>query len=118
MPNRPSPDRELLGFIPSANLIPFLLVTMLFLIWGIPNNLNDVLIKQFMKSFELNRFQGGLVQFAFYMGYFFLALPSALFMRRFSYKAGLVTGLFLFAMGCFGRRPLRVSMVYSWWPFL
>jgi MFS transporter, FHS family, L-fucose permease len=113
MPNRPSPDRELLGFIPSANLIPFLLVTMLFLIWGIPNNLNDVLIKQFMKSFELNRFQGGLVQFAFYMGYFFLALPSALFMRRFSYKAGLVTGLFLFAMGCFLFWPAAVAGKYG-----
>jgi FHS family L-fucose permease-like MFS transporter len=73
---------------------------MLFLIWGIPNNLNDVLIKQFMKSFELSRFQAGLIQSAFYMGYFILAIPSGLIMRKYSYKTGLVIGLFLFVLGC------------------
>ncbi len=87
-------------FIPVNHLLQFGLVTMLFLIWGIPNNLNDILIAQFMKAFELNRFQAGLVQSAFYMGYFVLAIPSGLFMKRFSYKAGLVSGLLLFALGC------------------
>src|ERR1017187_4284346 len=81
------------------NLVPFLLVTALFFLWGIPNNLNDVLIRQFMKSFEITRFKAGLVQSAFYMGYFLLSMPAALVMRRFGYKAGLVTGLFLYAMG-------------------
>ncbi|MGO9227928.1 MAG: L-fucose:H+ symporter permease, partial [Bryobacteraceae bacterium] len=52
------------------NLLPFVLVTALFFLWGIPNNLNDVLIRQFMKSFEITRFKAGLVQSAFYMGYF------------------------------------------------
>jgi len=47
------------------NLVPFLLVTALFFLWGIPNNLNDVLIRQFMKSFEITRFKAGLVQSAF-----------------------------------------------------
>lgn len=97
----PDQQKEIFGFIPRGNLVSFSLVTMLFLIWGIPNNLNDVLIKQFMKSFELSRFQAGLVQSAFYMGYFLLAVPSGMFMKRFSYKAGLVFGLFLFAAGCF-----------------
>src|SRR3990172_4896547 len=82
-----------------ANLLPFFLVTALFLFWGIPSNMNDILIKQFMKSFELNRLQAGLIQSAFYMGYFLLAVPAGLLMRRYGYKAGLVTGLMLFAAG-------------------
>src|ERR1051326_600014 len=64
--------------IPRQYLIPFILVTVLFFLWGIPNNLNDVLIRHFMKSFEISRFQAGLVQSAFYMGYFVLAMPAAL----------------------------------------
>ncbi len=83
------------------NLAPFLLVTALFFLWGIPNNLNDVLIRQFMKSFEITRFEAGLVQSAFYMGYFLLSMPAALLMRRYGYKTGLVTGLFLYAAGAF-----------------
>ena len=55
---------------PQRNMLPFVLVTALFFLWGIPSNLNDVLIRQFMKSFEMNRFQAGLIQSAFYMGYF------------------------------------------------
>lgn len=80
-------------------LLPFFLVSALFLFWGIPSNMNDILIKQFMKSFELSRLQAGLIQSAFYMGYFLLAIPAGLLMRRFGYKAGLVTGLMLFAAG-------------------
>ncbi len=80
-------------------LVPFILVTALFLFWGIPSNMNDILIRQFMKSFELNRLQAGLIQSAFYMGYFVLAIPAGLLMRRYGYKAGLVTGLMLFSLG-------------------
>jgi FHS family L-fucose permease-like MFS transporter len=86
---------------PSGSLIPFVLVTALFFLWGVPNNLNDVLIRQFMKSFPITRLQAGLVQSAFYMGYFLLALPSALYMRKAGYKAGFVTGLLLFGAGTF-----------------
>jgi len=85
--------------LPIENILPFVLVTALFFLWGIPNNLNDVLIRQFMKSFELTRFKAGLVQSAFYMGYFLLSMPAALVMRRFSYKVGLVTGLLLYSVG-------------------
>lgn len=73
-----------------------------------PNNLNDILIPQFMKSFELNRFQAGLVQSAFYLGYFLMALPAALVMDRYNYKTGLITGLLLFAAGAFIFYPAAV----------
>jgi FHS family L-fucose permease-like MFS transporter len=87
------------GLFKKEYILPFILVTALFLFWGIPSNMNDILIKQFMKSFELNRLQAGLIQSAFYMGYFLLAIPAGLLMRRFGYKTGLVTGLMLFSAG-------------------
>lgn len=89
------------SLFPAGHLVPFALVTVLFFLWGIPNNLNDVLIRQFMKSFAITRFQAGLVQSAFYMGYFILAVPAALLMRKAGYKAGIVIGLVLFGCGCF-----------------
>jgi len=87
--------------VAKENLIPFILITALFYLWAIPNNLNDILIPQFMKSFELNRLQAGLVQSAFYLGYFCMALPAALVMDRFNYKTGIIIGLLLFATGAF-----------------
>jgi len=81
--------------------LTFILVTSLFFLWALPNNLNDILIPQFMKSFELSRFEAGLVQSAFYLGYFVFAIPAALIMDRFGYKAGLLSGLLIFATGCF-----------------
>ena len=87
--------------VSKENALPFILVTALFFLWAMPNNLNDILIPQFMKSFELSRFQAGLVQSAFYMGYFLMALPAALIMDRFNYKTGIITGLLLFAVGAF-----------------
>ncbi|MCC6356535.1 MAG: L-fucose:H+ symporter permease [Verrucomicrobiae bacterium] len=101
----------------SSNVIPFVLVTALFFFWGIPNNLNDVLIKQFEKSFELNRLQAGLVQSAFYMGYFLVAIPAAMFMRRFSYKWGLVLGLVLYGIGSFLMYPAAMVREYSFFLF-
>jgi FHS family L-fucose permease-like MFS transporter len=86
---------------PAGQMLPFSLVTSLFFMWGVPNNLNDVLIRQFMKSFALTRFEAGLVQSAFYLGYFKLAIPAALLMRRFGYKTGILVGLGLFSLGAF-----------------
>src|ERR1700733_3125390 len=60
--------------LPRGAALPFVLISALFFLWGIPNNLNDVLIKQFMKSFVITRFEAGLIQSAFYMGYFLVAL--------------------------------------------
>jgi FHS family L-fucose permease-like MFS transporter len=98
-------------------LVPFILVTSLFFLWGVPNNLNDVLIRQFMKSFSITRLQAGLVQSAFYMGYFLLALPSALYMRKFGYKTGFVTGLGLFGIGAFLFWPAANVGRYSFFLF-
>lgn len=86
-------------FFPPGKILPFILVTCLFMFWGIAVNLNDVLIKQFMKSFELTRLAAGFVQTFFFFGYFALAMPAALVMKRYNYKTGLVIGLFLYAFG-------------------
>ena len=99
------------------NIVPFVLVTALFFLWGIPNNLNDVLIRQFMKSFEITRFQAGLVQSAFYIGYFVLSAPAALLMRRSGYKTGLVTGLFLYSAGTFLFWPAALAGSYTFFLF-
>jgi len=92
--------------------VSFILVTALFLFWGIPNNLNDILIKQFMKSFEITRLQAGLIQSAFYLGYFLLALPAAMIMRKYSYKVGLITGMLLYSAGTFLFWPAAHSGKY------
>lgn len=104
-------------FIASGNLIPFILVTTLFFMWGIPNNLNGVLIKQFMKSFELTPFKAGLIQSAFYMGYFLLAVPAAVLMRKYSYKAGIVLGLLLYSLGCMLFWPAAIIGTYGFFLF-
>lgn len=98
-------------------ILPLILVTALFFLWGIPNNLNDVLIKQFMKSFEITRFKAGLVQSAFYMGYFILSMPAALIMRKYSYKTGLVTGLFLYSTGTILFWPAAIVGKYGFFLF-
>lgn len=110
----PTPAHHL---FPSGQLLPFVLVTVLFFLWGIPNNLNDVLIRQFMKSFSINRLQAGLVQSAFYLGYFCLAMPAALLMRKAGYKIGFVVGLFLFAAGCFLFWPAALIGEYGFFLF-
>lgn len=102
-----------IAILPPGVLLPFVLVTGLFFLWAIPNNLNDILIRQFMKSFTLTRFQGGLVQSAFYLGYFLFALPAGLLMKRFGYKSGFLTGLILFAAGCFLFLPATNSGKYA-----
>lgn len=102
--------------VPQGRLLPFVLVTALFFLWGVPNNFNDILISQFMKSFEISRLQAGLVQFAFYMGYFLLAMPAAQLMRRAGYKAGILVGLCLYGSGCILFWP--AAIVTKYWVFL
>jgi FHS family L-fucose permease-like MFS transporter len=102
--------------IPAGRMLPFILVTALFFLWGIPNNLNDILIRQFMKSFEINRLQAGLVQSAFYLGYFLLAMPAAQLMRRAGYKAGILVGLCLYGAGCMMFWP--AAIIAQYWFFL
>jgi FHS family L-fucose permease-like MFS transporter len=102
--------------VPRDRMLPFVLVTALFFLWAIPNNFNDILIRQFMKSFEISRLQAGLVQFAFYLGYFFLAFPAGVIMRRAGYKAGLLIGLCLYGAGCILFYP--AAHVGQYWFFL
>ena len=105
-----------IGIFPAGQITLFILITALFFLWAIPNNLNDVLIKQFMKSFEISRFQAGLLQSAFYMGYFLLSMPAALLMRKYGYKFGFTTGLLLYGIGTFLFWP--AALLAQYWFFL
>ena len=101
------------ALIPAGRLIPFLAVTFLFFLWAIPNNLNDILIRQFMKSFDINRSSAAGVQIWFYLGYFTLAFPAAQLMRRYGYKMGIVTGLCLLGTGCLLFYPAAQAGLYT-----
>ena len=83
-------------------LLPFIVITSLFALWGIANDLTNPMVSAFKKVMpELSNTEASLVQFAFYFGYFFMALPAALFIRKYSYKSGIVMGLVLYAIGTF-----------------
>ncbi len=99
--------------IPAGRLLPFLVVTVLFFLWAIPNNLNDILIRQFMKSFNIDRSSAAGIQIWFYLGYFLLAIPAGQLMRRFGYKAGIVTGLCLLGSGCLLFYPAAQAGIYA-----
>lgn len=97
----------------SLNLVlPLILIISLFFLWGMANNLNDILITQFKKVFALSDFKAGLVQSAFYTGYFVFSIPAALWMKRFGYKAAVVFGLLLYAAGAFLFYPAAVEREY------
>lgn len=80
-------------------LIPFVLVTSLFALWGFANAVTDPMVQAFKKVLELSNSQAAWVQMAFYGGYFCMALPAAMFMRKYSYKVGILIGLALYATG-------------------
>ena len=92
-------DEPPVSIFPRGQMLPFVLVTVLFFIWGMSNNLTDILVQQFKKSFELSPVEAQLVQTAIFFGYACMALPAAFFMRRYSYKAGIVVGLCIFSAG-------------------
>src|SRR5260370_12577753 len=94
---------------PVGHIVLFSLVTVLFFLWGMSNNLTDILVQQFRKSFELSPPSAQLVQTANFLGYFFMAMPAALLMRKWGYKAGMVTGLCLFGGGMVLFWPAAVS---------
>src|ERR1700736_6598128 len=101
---------------PRGQMTLFVLVTVLFFLWGMSNNLTDILVQQFKKSFELSQFGAQLVQTANFLGYFCMAIPAALVMRRWGYKAGMVMGLTLFGGGMVLFWPAAVTGQYV--PFL
>ena len=107
---------ERASIFPRGYMVTFLLTTMIFFVWGMSNNLTDILVQQFRKSFELNLLQAQLVQTAVFLAYGIMATPAALLMRRFGYKAGLVAGLVTFGVGTLLFWPAAVIGKYT--PFL
>lgn len=97
-------------------LIPFILVTSLFLLWGFAHGLLDVLNKHFQGTFHMSKALSGLVQFSTYIAYFVMAVPAGMFMKKYGYKWGIILGLFLFALGAFSFIP--AAFVHSAVPFL
>jgi FHS family L-fucose permease-like MFS transporter len=97
-------------------MFAFLMTTVVFFVWGMSNNLTDILVQQFKKSFELSLLQAQLVQTANFFAYFVMATPAALLSRRFGYKAALVVGLVTFGVGTLLFWPAAVIGQYT--PFL
>ncbi len=98
-------------------LVPFALVCSLFFLWGIANSLNGSLIRHFQFALDLRRWQAGIVDSAFYLGYFVMAIPAGIFMRRFGYKRGILAGLLLYAGGAFLFYPAADFRVYAFFLF-
>lgn len=97
-------------------LIPFILITFCFALWGFANDITNPMVKAFSKIFRMSVTDGALVQVAFYGGYFAMAFPAAMFIRKYSYKAGILMGLGLYAIGAFLFFPAKMSGEY--YPFL
>ena len=96
-----------------ASVLAFALIVGLFFLWGVANNLNDILIKQFKNAFTLTDFQAGLVQSAFYLGYFLLAIPAGICMRRLGFKSAILIGLALYALGALLFYPAAATQTYA-----
>ena len=104
------------SMFPTGYLLPFLLTTLIFFFWGMSNNLTDILVQQFRKSFLLSLLQAQLVQTSVFLAYGTMAIPSALLMKRFGYKTGLMVGLIVFGVGTLLFWPAAVVGLYT--PFL
>ena len=97
-------------------VVPFILITSCFALWGFANDITNPMVKAFSKIFRMSATDGAMVQVAFYGGYFAMAFPAAMFIRRFSYKAGVLVGLGLYALGAFLFYPAKMTGEY--YPFL
>jgi len=97
-------------------IMPFILVTICFALWGFANDITNPMVKSFSKIFRMSVTDGALVQVAFYGGYFAMALPAALFIKKFSYKSGILVGLALYAVGALLFIP--AAKIGNYYPFL
>ncbi|MFX3617497.1 MAG: L-fucose:H+ symporter permease [Sporolactobacillus sp.] len=88
------------GYLNRTPIFQYILVSLLFPLWGAAASLNDILITQFKSVFSLSDFASALVQSAFYGGYFLIAIPASLVIRKFSYKIAILTGLIFYILGC------------------
>lgn len=100
-------------FIPHGLVLPFVLITSLFAWWGLANNMTDTLLSAFKKIMSMNDFQTSWIQVAFYGSYFCLALPAAIYIKKFTYKSGVLLGLGMFICGSLLFYPASRSMLYS-----
>lgn len=98
-------------------LLPFILVTSLFALWGFANDITNPMVAAFQTLMELSAFEAALVQFAFYGGYATMAVPAALFVRRYGYKGGILLGLGLYAIGAFLFIPAAHFQMFSFFCF-
>ncbi|MBO5546318.1 MAG: L-fucose:H+ symporter permease [Bacteroidales bacterium] len=96
-------------------LLPFCLVTVLFLLWGLANNMTDTLLSAFKRIMSMSDAQTSLIQFAFYGSYFCFALPAALYIRKYSYKSGVILGLCLYAAGAILFFPASKTASYAFY---
>lgn len=94
-------------------LIPFILITSLFFMWGIANNLNGILIPHLRKALELSNMQSTFVDTAVYMAYFLMAIPSGIILKKFGYKKGIIMGLLIFSAGALLFLPAADNRAYS-----
>ena len=97
-----------------SDLIPFVLITCLFFLWGFAHNLDPILIPHLKKSFTLTTTQSTLVDSSVFVAYFFMALPAGYIMKRWGYKTGIITGLLLFAFGSFLFVPAANHQSYNY----
>ena len=96
-------------------LVPFILVTLLFLLWGIANNMTDTLLSAFKKIMSMSDTQTSFIQLAFYGAYFCFALPAAIYIRKYSYKSGVILGLALYAAGAILFLPAAKAASYGFY---
>lgn len=96
-------------------LVPFALVTSMFLLWGLANNMTDTLLAAFKRIMSMSDTQTSFIQFAFYGSYFCFALPAALFIRRKSFKAGIILGLSLYSLGAILFMPAAYAASYGFY---
>lgn len=94
-------------------LVPFILLTTLFFLWGFAHNLNPILIPHLKKACQLSDFQSSLIDGSFFIAYFIMAIPAGMVMKRFGYKTGIIAGLLLFAIGAFLFIPAANTRVFG-----
>jgi len=112
--NTTSVNRQ--NLVSQGFLLPFVLITSLFFLWGIAHGMLDTLNKHFQDMLQMSKAQSGMIQFSVYTAYFGMALPAGYFMRRFGYKSGIILGLSLFASGAF--LIAATTSFESFWVFL
>ena len=106
-------ENEKIPVVSKSVIVPFILITSLFALWGLANDMTNPMVRGFQKVLELSNTQASLVQLAFYGGYFTMAIPAALFVNKYSYKKGVLLGLALYAAGALLFWPAAANESYG-----